>query len=216
MQINSVRKKMIKYFVAVFFFFVKKKSKQSYSKKKNIKKKMQQEQLAMLQKAMESQKKVEALQEENNKLREQIAKNQLVFDRLSKISLASASLLSSVDSSAQETEMSSLKCLSKLEESTAVVPDEEKPEDDQVKAIVGKYLNHLLVNIVDFAEQNQGPIDIFSMEELENTMAQLFQFAETKGIIPERKETEGWKKSVITHKALFQKLKDILSQKSEQ
>ena len=177
---------------------------------------MQQEQLAMLQKAMESQKKVEALQEENNKLREQIAKNQLVFDRLSKISLASASLLSSVDSSAQETEMSSLKCLSKLEESTAVVPDEEKPEDDQVKAIVGKYLNHLLVNIVDFAEQNQGPIDIFSMEELENTMAQLFQFAETKGIIPERKETEGWKKSVITHKALFQKLKDILSQKSEQ
>lgn len=171
---------------------------------------MQQEQLAMFQKAMDAQKKVEEIQEANNKLREQIEKNQLIFERLSKLSLSSATLLSSVDSSAPQTEMSSLKCLAKLDESSAVVPDDEKEEDDQVKAIVGKYLNHLLVNIVDFAEQNQDKVDIFSMEELENTMAQLFEFAETKGIIPKRAEGEGWKKSIAAHKETFEKIHNIM------
>ena len=174
---------------------------------------MQKEQLAMFQKVMEAQKKVQSIREVNNKLREQIEKNQLVFDRLTKLSVSSATLLSSVDSTSPQTEISSLKCLAKLEESTAVVPDVEEKDEDQVKAIVGKYLNHLLVNVVDFAEQNQNEsktIDIFAIQELENTMAQLFQFAETKGIISKKPETEGWKKSFAVHQALFEKLNEMI------
>ncbi|EAY02982.1 hypothetical protein TVAG_325540 [Trichomonas vaginalis G3] len=173
----------------------------------------QQEQIAILQKAMETHKRVEQLQEENDNLRRQIQDKQEVFERLSQLALSSASLLGSVDSSSPVTEMSSVKCLSKLEESSAVSAEDEKPEEDPVKLIVGKYLNHLLAKLVEFSEKNQEQIDIFALQEIEEEMAQLYQFGEEKQIIPPTKPTEGWKKNVAVHQALFEKLQSLINQK---
>ena len=166
----------------------------------------QQEQIAILQKAMETHKRVEQLQEENDNLIRQIQDKQEVFERLSQLALSSASLLGSVDSSSPVTEMSSAKCLSKLEESDAVNGENDHFEDDQVKIIVGKYINHLLSKLVDFAERNPEQIDIFGMQEIEDEMSQLYIFGEDKKIIPTTKPTEGWKQSAAVHHQLFEKL----------
>ncbi|EAX95491.1 hypothetical protein TVAG_222880 [Trichomonas vaginalis G3] len=165
-----------------------------------------QQQLNILQKAMEKHMKVEQMEEENDKIRQQIQTRQETFERLNQLSLAAATLLGSVDSSAPVTEMSSAKCLSKLEESDAVNGENDHFEDDQVKIIVGKYINHLLSKLVDFAERNPEQIDIFGMQEIEDEMSQLYIFGEDKKIIPTTKPTEGWKQSAAVHHQLFEKL----------
>lgn len=171
------------------------------------------DQNSLIMKAMETHKKVEQITEANNKLRQQIMERQEIFERLSQLTLSSAALLSSVDSTAPVTEMSSVKCLSKLEESSAVSGEDEKPEEDAVKVIIGKYLNNLLVTLVEFAEKNPEQIDILGMQDIEEGMAGLYEFAEEKGIIPETKPTEGWKQSIAIHKQLFEKLTAIMSAK---
>lgn len=178
---------------------------------RNYKKEMSADQNSAIMKAMETHKKVQELTEANNKLRQQIQERQEIFERLSQLTLSSAALLSSVDSTAPVTEMSSVKCLSKLEESSAVNGEDEKKDEDQVKLIIGKYLNHLLVKLVDFAEKNPEQIDILGMQDIEEGMAELYHFAEDRGIIPETKPTDGWKQSVAIHQQLFEKLKSIMS-----
>ena len=176
---------------------------------------MQKEQLALLQKAMETHKQVEAMQEVNSRLREKVQQRQEIISRLSKISLSTASLLNSVDITSKETEMSSLKCTKKLCETTAFTQEIPQNDDDQIKLIIGKYLNQLMVVLFDFVEQHPGSVDIFAMKELETKMSQLFGFAESKGIIPQTESADGWKRAVQLHQILFQKIEQMM-QKEEQ
>lgn len=169
----------------------------------------QQQQLALLQAAMQSRKEIDALTEETNKLKEKIALKQESLNRLQKLSLSSASLVASVDNTSSETEMSSLKCLTKLKQSTAVIPDEKDKDEDEIKLIVGKYLNQLLAVIVDFSQQNNGNLNLITLLQLEERLNQLFTLAEDRDIIPKVKETESWKSLVAQHKPLVQKIAEI-------
>ncbi|KAK8886028.1 hypothetical protein M9Y10_041487 [Tritrichomonas musculus] len=175
----------------------------------------QQQQLALLEEAMKSRKEIELLTEETNKLKEKLTMKQDTLNRLQKLCLASASLLNSVDSTSTETEMSSLKCLTKLDQSTAVVPTENEEEEDQMKLIVGKYLNQILAVIVDFSEQNNGNLNIINLVQLEQKLNQLFAFAESKEIIPRVEESQSWKKGVALHKPLFDKITEINDSKDD-
>lgn len=174
----------------------------------------QEQQIQALKKALEAQKNIQAIQMENDQIRQKIDRRQDDFERLSKLTLSAASLLNSVDSSAKETEISSVKCLSKIEESSAVT-GEEKEEDDQVKQVVGKYLNELLVTLAGFASANENTVDIFTMEKIEEALNQLFKFAEVKQIVPPTKDGEGWKTSLASHQAIFAKIHEIMGQKEE-
>ena len=176
----------------------------------------QQKQLALLEEAMKSRKDIEILTEETSKLKEKLSIKQDTLNRLQKLCLASASLLNSVDSSSAETEMSSLKCLTKLDQSTAVVPTENEEEEDQMKLIVGKYLNQILAVIVDFSEQNNGNMNLINLIQLEQKLNQLFAFAESKEIIPKVDEAQSWKKGVALHKPLIDKITEINDQKDEE
>lgn len=171
-----------------------------------------QQQLALLQNAMKTHAQNELIAQEDARIKERIAIQQDTLNRLQKLSLASASLLSSVDSTAPETEISSLKCLAKLAQSTAVTPETDKEDEDQVKLIVGKYLNRILASMVDFIEHKQGPLNILSMLELEDKIGQLFAFAEENEIIPETKEgkKDSWKTYRAQHQQLRTKITELL------
>ncbi|OHT10244.1 hypothetical protein TRFO_04248 [Tritrichomonas foetus] len=111
--------------------------------------------------------------------------------------------------------MSSLQCLTKLDQSTAVKPTDDDEEESQAKLIVGKYLNQLLAVLVDFSEQNQNNMNILSLLQLEKKLSSLFAFAEQKEIIPETEETQGWKKGVAQHQQLADRIMQIMGQDEE-
>lgn len=170
----------------------------------------QQRQLAILEDAMKAHKRIEAITEENEKLKETLANHQAVLNRLQNLSLAAATLLGSVDSTATETEPSSLQCLAKLDRSEAVVPTNKDEDEDAVKLIIGKYLNQILAVIVQNIQECQGKMDIISLLKLETTVNQLFQFAEEKQIIPETDENNGWKKAMNMHQKLFAQIQQLI------
>ncbi|OHT15401.1 hypothetical protein TRFO_14169 [Tritrichomonas foetus] len=177
---------------------------------------MQQQQLAMLEDAMNTRKRIDALTEETDRLKMKLSARTEILNRLQKLSLASASLLGSVDSSSTNTEMSSLQFLSKLDQSTAVNNTNDETEDDQLKLIVGKYLNQILAVLVSFSEENSGNLNILSLMQIENKLNQLFAFAEQKEIIPVTEATESWKKGMAQHQQLFDKINSIFNQAEEE
>lgn len=170
----------------------------------------QQRQLAILEEALKANKRIEAINDENEKLKETLASRQAVLNRLQNLSLAAASLLGSVDSTAKETEPSSLECLAKLDRSDAVVPKDNEEDEDSVKLIIGKYLNQLLAVVVQNIQECQGKMDIISLLKLESTINQLFAFAEEKQIIPETDENNGWKKAMLMHQKLFAQIQQLI------
>lgn len=165
------------------------------------------QQLEALNGIIETKNKIEALREENAALKEKLRANLQTIDDLHKLDLAAASLItSSIDAT-------SLKCLSKLDQSATVVPNRSKDEDsnnDQSKMIIGKFLNHLLTMVADFAQQNKDNCNIFTIYELEKKLTQMFQFAEDKELIPETEENEGWKKNNAVHEQFFNQIKSLL------
>ncbi|KAK8833879.1 hypothetical protein M9Y10_037832 [Tritrichomonas musculus] len=172
----------------------------------------QQQQLAILEEAMKSRKQIEILTEETNRLKEKLSSRQEILNRLQQLCLSSATLLGSVDSTSTETEPSSLKLLTKLDQSTAVVPTEDENDDDQIKLIVGKYLNQLLAVIYSIAEEANGNVNIMTLINMEDKLHQLFAFAESKGIIPVTNENQSWKKGVLQHKPISDKIKSIMAE----
>ena len=173
----------------------------------------QQQQLQMLQDAMNARKQIDEITEETNKLKERLASRQETLNRLQKLSLATSTLLNSVDSTTNETEPSSLNFLSKLGQSTAISNDNNTEQDeDNTKLIVGKYLNQIMAVLVAYSEENQGPLTILSLMEIENKLNQLFAFAEQKEIIPVTEATQSWKKGMAQHQQLFAQINSILSQ----
>ncbi|KAH0790184.1 hypothetical protein GPJ56_005920 [Histomonas meleagridis] len=168
-----------------------------------------QQSLNILQNAMETKAKIDAMNEENNRIKEKLARSQETLQRLQNLCIASASLIDQ-----KNIEPSSLKYLSKLSDSTAVVPNKTKDEEDQTKLIIGKYLNQILAVIVDFTEQNSNP-NILSMLQLENTLYQLFKFAEEKELVPKRADNEGWKQGMAVHGALAEQILNTLENDEE-
>lgn len=175
----------------------------------------QEQQLAALKNALETQKRVSEIEAENNKLRDKISRKQDTLDRLSKLTISATALLGSVDSSSKETEISSVKCLSKIENSSAVSEEDLKEEEDPVKAVVGKYLNEVLSVIARISAQVENEVDIFSMEELEITLGKLFEYAEQRQIIPTTKDGQGWKQSLYKHQAIFEQIHNIMGQQQQ-
>lgn len=151
------------------------------------------EQLAQLEGVMEAHKRVMSLNEENEKLKEKLAARQEILNRLQKLTIAAASLVGSVDSTSPETEQSSLQCLVKLEQSTAVSPDSPEPEEIGVEMIIGKYLNQVLAVIVEATQEANGEMDLISLIQLAMKLKQLFLLAEEKDIITTTEEGKGWK-----------------------
>jgi hypothetical protein len=163
----------------------------------------QQEQLRLLSEAMNSHKKAEAVASENGRLTELLASRQLTLKRLQQLTLAASALVSSVDSSTTETEPSSLQCLVKLDQSTAIVPIEEEKVEDSAKVITGKYLNQLLATVVSALDQTQGNPSIVSFLKLELSLHQSYNFAEQNQLIPVTDENRSWKKGMKSHEKLF-------------
>ena len=95
-----------------------------------------QQQLQLLEDAMSARKNIDVITEETNRLKQKLTERQETLNRLQKLCIAASSLLNSVDSSAEETEISSLQCLSKLDQSTAVSPTEPENEGDEFKLLV--------------------------------------------------------------------------------
>jgi hypothetical protein len=120
-----------------------------------------------------------------------------------------------VDSSASETEPSSLQCLTKLDQSNAVVPTEPENIEDAPKAITGKYLNQLLAIVVNGLQPTDGPLTILSCLKLELSLAQSFAFAEQKSLIPATDATRSWKKGMKSHEQLFQLLKSTVEDEAD-
>ena len=175
-----------------------------------------QQQLQLLEDAMSARKNIDVITEETNRLKQKLTERQETLNRLQKLCIAASSLLNSVDSSAEETEISSLQCLSKLDQSTAVSPTEPENEGDEFKLPVGKYLNQILAVLVDFSEQNQNNLNILSLIKLEQRLTQLFTFAEQKEIIPVTDANQSWKKGVAQHKEIFDRVQQLMSQDDEE
>jgi hypothetical protein len=168
----------------------------------------QQEHMRLLQEAMNSHKHAQAVASENGRLLELLASRHGTLKRLQQLSLASAALASSVDSSAGQTEPSSLQCLAKLGQSSAVVPVEEEKVEDTSKLIAGKYLNQLLAVVVNGIQESEGEPNIATLLQLEQSLGQSFAFAEEKELIPTTDENHSWKKGLKAHAPLLAILKE--------
>jgi hypothetical protein len=165
-----------------------------------------QQQLALLQQAMESQHHTEEVNAANDKLRVALALRQATLQRLQHLSVATASLLNSVDSTSTQTEPSSLQILTKLPHAAAVDASQDPKDEDQIKAIVGKYLNQLLGLIVQSSKQGQQGLNVISMVDLELKLHQRFAFAEEHDIIPKTDDKTGWKKGTKAHQPLYEQI----------
>lgn len=175
----------------------------------------QQRQLAILEEALKTRKRIDAIQEENDQIKESLATKQAILARLNQMSLAAASLIGSVDNTAETVEPTSLACLSKLDQSNAVVGEKEEEEEDTTKMIAGKYLNQILAVIVDDIQKGNGGLNLISLMDLETKLNQLFAFAEEKEIIPETDGSKGWKKAMIAHQGLFEKIQGLLGSQEQ-
>lgn len=152
-------------------------------------------------------KKIEAMTEENETLREKLALRQATLKRLEKLTLAATMLLDTVDSTADQTEMSCLSCLSRLDKSSAVNPTEdEAEEEDTAKLIVGKYLNGLLATIFDDVCKRSGTMDLVALLGLAEKLEKRFVLAEKEELIPMTEENQGWKEGVQLQKKILKAL----------
>lgn len=133
-------------------------------------------------------------EEENEKLRMNIERRSALLERLTKISLSSASLLNSVDSSSKTTEISSARYLSLLNESSALEDKEETLDED--KEIMGRYINTLIAKIGSFCSENEETIDSNGILKLSLALMKMFKFGEDRGIIPLSSDTESWKMKI--------------------
>ena len=150
-------------------------------------------------------KKIEAMTEENEKLREKLALRQATLKRLEKLTLAATMLLDNVDSSADQTEMSCLSCLSRLDKSSAVNPTEdEAEEEDTAKLIVGKYLNQLLALVFNYVRERDGKLELVGLLGLAEELKKQFVLAEKEELIPVTEENKGWKEGVMLQRKILE------------
>jgi hypothetical protein len=166
-------------------------------------------QLAALQSLMDSQRHLEEVMSTNEKLRVSLAGRADSVKRLLQLSIATASLITSVDSGAPETEPSSLQVLTKLGSSNAVTPDPEDPEPDLSKAITGKFLSQLLALVVQGARQKKGAVGLLDLVALEQELHRLLRKAEDNELIPKTEEKASWKKKSAEHQRIYDQIAQI-------
>jgi hypothetical protein len=164
--------------------------------------------MALLQQAVESQHRAEALADENAALREELARKFGILQRLQKLTVAAASLLGSVN--AAVTEPSSLQILAKLPSSAAVTPPPDADDDHNMKMVVGKYLGRLMSLIADNLRSNAKDLNVLALFQIEAKLNGMFKFAEERQIIPTTEPDAGWKKGMLAHHELFTQLKQAL------
>jgi len=160
-------------------------------------------QLALLQEAMDSQRHADEVMSANENLRLSIALRQSTLDDLQKVSLAAATLLSSVDSSSPQTEPSSLRILTNLPQSGVLDPAKDENSGDPFKGLIGKYLSQLL-SLIKTSTCTKGGPNLLSMIDLELTLQKKFVFAEERNLIPKTDEKGGWKKASASRKKLYE------------
>jgi hypothetical protein len=152
---------------------------------------------------MESQRHVEEINAENEKLRIALATRADTIKRLQQVSLASAALLTSVDSTAPQTEPSSLELLSRLQFSPAVSPPSDEAEPDFSKAITGKFLSQLLALVAQGTTKDSAEVGIIHLLQLEMSLNELLKTAEEKELIPKIQPNASWKKRATAHQPLY-------------
>ena len=70
--------------------------------------------------------------------------------------------------------------------------------------------NQILAVIVEDIQKANGNMNLISLMDLETKLNQLFAFAEEKEIIPETDDSKGWKKAMLAHQSLFEKIQQLL------
>jgi hypothetical protein len=163
-------------------------------------------QLAIVQELMESQRHVEEINAANESLQIVLATQSGTIKRLLQLSLASASLLSSVDSTASQTEISSLQILSHLQYSTAMTTESDEEEADSIKIVTGKFLNELLALVVQGITKESGGVELISLIQLEFLLNELLKEAENKELIPKTNPNASWKKNVAKHQPIYDQI----------
>jgi hypothetical protein len=162
--------------------------------------------LALLQGLVASQRRVEEITSSTEKLRLSLAARAETIKRLQQLSLATASLLSSVDSTAASTEQSSLQVLTKLGSATAVTPEDDEAEPDLTKVINGKFLSQLMGLVAEAARAEKGEVGIVPLIQLELQLNELLKKAEEKEIVPRTQDKRGWKKRIADHQPIYDQI----------
>jgi hypothetical protein len=168
-----------------------------------------QAQLLQLQGLMESQRRIEEVTSQNDALRRSLVGRSDTINRLHQLTIATATLLTSVDSSSPQTEPSSLQLLTKLPASTAVTPDPDDAEPDLAKAITGKFLSQLLTLVVQVTRDKKGDLGFQLIVQLEEQINALLRMAEQKQLIPRTDEKAGWKKKISEHQPIYDRMAEI-------
>jgi hypothetical protein len=167
-------------------------------------------QLEILQSAVESQHRAEEINAANDALRISLALRQESVQRLHRMSLATAALVGSVDSTSPRTEQSSLQLLTKIPISPGIDQSKEvKTTDSQFKGLIGKFLNQLLAMVAQASKQGQQKLNLVTMIDLELKLHERFAFAEEHNLIPKTDENSGWKKGTAARKGLYDQILTI-------
>ena len=136
---------------------------------------------------------------ESQQLIDEITEKAEEFRRLNELVLASIQLLSDVDSSADDTQMSSARCLALLDKSTAVSPVEKPKNHEQTSSY--KFHLDVLNKLAKFAETHkmEKEISMGRLSALNNEIARRFQQAEEQGIISrvDHEDERSWKYKLL-------------------
>jgi hypothetical protein len=172
------------------------------------------DQMDLLKNLMDSQRHVAEIMSTNENLQLSLSLRGRTIDRLQQLTIASASLISSVDSTSAETEPSSLQVLSRLGSSTAITPEDE-PEPDFTKEIAAKLLNEILAVVVKALQERKGSLSIIQLSQLELQLSQIVRSAETKEVIPKTEDGTGWKKRAAMHQPIYAQIAKITKASQE-
>lgn len=153
---------------------------------------------------------------ENDKLIQKLASQQEKLLRLNDLSLASASLIGSINSPSKEAEKSSLITLAKLDKSSALKEENEKEDEASPGLIGGKYLNQIMAIIADATLYSSEPANLISQVQLEKKLESVFDFGEKKGIIPKVESQKSWKAQTFRHEPLYKNISSLTKSEEEE
>jgi hypothetical protein len=122
------------------------------------------------------------------------------------LSVASAALIGSVDSTALQTEPSSLQILTKLGTINCLSTESDDDQPEQSKSASGNLLNELIGLVVDSTRQEKGEVGLVSLIQLELRLNALLRKAEEGQLIPRTKEDMGWKGKVNRHQKIYDEI----------
>lgn len=136
---------------------------------------------------------------ESQELIDDITRKSEESKRLNDLVVASIQLLSDVDSSADDTQMSSARCLSLLDRSTAVSPVE-KPKTHK-QTLSYEFQMDILSKLAKFAEthKNDEEISMSKLNAFNNDIVRKFHMAEEQGIMArvDYEDESSWKYKML-------------------